>query len=213
MSRKRGELGSRRDIPYLGQFIVTRSGNSPAIGREGDALCTARVACDLPDARAVGNVPKPERSILARRGQELTVARKIGVGHRGRMTFKCSSRRPVVGVPEIDRRPLAAGGQSCPIGGKHQRDSAQIVPRPDQAVQLFAGVGIQILTLPLWAVATLSPSGVRATVPTQPALLRNVTWVSGAAAGQSLTVPSRLPDAARVPSGPKATQWTKLVCP
>ena len=73
--------------------------------------------------------------------------------------------------------------------------------------------GSQIRMLPLWAEATRRPSGANATVPTQPALLRNVTWVSGAAAGQSLTVPSRLPEAARAPSGPKATQWTKPVCP
>ncbi len=73
--------------------------------------------------------------------------------------------------------------------------------------------GSQIRTFPLWAEATRRPSGAKATVPTHPALLRNVTWESGAAAGQSLTVPSRLPDAAKAPAGLNATQCTKPVCP
>ena len=69
--------------------------------------------------------------------------------------------------------------------------------------------GSQIRMLPLWAEATRRPSGARATVPTQPALLRKVTWVSGAAAGQSLTVPSWLPGCGQSAVGAKGHAMDK----
>ena len=52
-----------------------------------------------------------------------------------------------------------------------------------------------------------------ATVPTQPALFRNVTWESAAPAGQILIVPSWLPEAAKVPSGPNVTACTNPLWP
>ena len=80
-------------------------------------------------------------------------------------------------------------------------------------MQLLAGARVPDPDAAVVGRGDLSAVGREGHAPTQPAPLRNVTCESGTAAGQSLTVPSRLPEAASAPSGPKATQWTNPVWP
>ena len=120
---------------------------------------------------------------------------------------------PACRLPEDHVATRPAGGQGRAVGRVRQGDVAQHPMAGGDAVQLLAGARVPDPDVAVVRRGDPPAVGGEGQAPTQPAPLRNVTCESGAAAGQSLTVPSRLPEAASSPSGPKATQWTNPVWP
>ena len=126
-------------------------------------------------------------------------------------------RSPGRGVPDVDDAVPAAGGQGCSIGRKVTRaDAAEQAGRAGRRRQRSSPVrGSQIRMFPLCGRGdAAAESGASATGPhPAAALLRNVTWESEFAAGQSLTVPSRnLPDAANAPAEAEAPRSAQNRC-
>ena len=155
------------------------------------------------------------RRLRTAAASERAVGAERRVDDRRRRTAELADERPGLGVPEVDGAARARRRSSSLPSGVNARPIRPSRPRgPIDPPQLLAGPRVPD---PDAAVVGGGDPVVRpgwnATVPTQPEPLRKLTWGSGAAAGQSLIVPSRLPEAACAPSGLKATQWTNPMWP
>ena len=169
------------------------------VGTEGHGIHCRGVAGQRSLTRPrSGQVPEPDGAVIAGGGDERTVRDESAISPIGRGRIW-----PARGRGGRSRRPRGSDptGTTCdqelPIAAECQADPAQQAAGGRRCRHSSSPVrGSQTRIPPLCAVATLMPSGWKATVPTQPEPLRKVTWGSGAAAGQSLIVPSMLPDAA-----------------
>ena len=92
---------------------------------DGDAAAVDQGLAEWPRVRGIGDIPQPERAVVAAAGQRAPVGaerhRVHGGGAAGQGLAERAGVRGIGDIPQPDRAVVVAAGQRAPVGAERHR--------------------------------------------------------------------------------------------